>query len=158
MKKIVSLFILCFSICGIFTSCTTNPSNEVKFTNWVDGSNPIAQLKEYVEEVTNENIALKKEINEFKNSELSKQAYSIAIEQGFTEEESKTFEQDCLDGKYTSEAEITKEIIYQAFLKKQEVKDIPEQKDFSAKISDNVKPEKNKDVSSISNLRNFVNN
>ena len=54
MKKIVSLFILCFIICGIFTSCTTNPSNEVKFTNWVDGSNPIAQLKEYVEEVTNE--------------------------------------------------------------------------------------------------------
>ena len=54
MKKIFSLFMVCVMLCGIFTGCVRKPTKEESFTTWVDGSTPIAELKEYVEDVTNE--------------------------------------------------------------------------------------------------------
>ena len=54
MKKIVSILIVCVMLCGIFTGCAQTPNNEESFTTWVDGSTPIAELKEYVDDVTNE--------------------------------------------------------------------------------------------------------
>ena len=54
-KKIVSLFIICMMLCGSFIGCTQKPTTEESFTAWVDDSEPIAALKEYVEDVTNEN-------------------------------------------------------------------------------------------------------
>ena len=53
-QKIVSLLIVCMMLGSIFTGCAQNPTNEEPFTTWVDGSTPIAELKEYVEDVTNE--------------------------------------------------------------------------------------------------------
>ena len=41
-------------LCGIFTGCAEKPTNDESFTAWVDDSEPIASLKEYVEDVTNE--------------------------------------------------------------------------------------------------------
>lgn len=124
-----------------------------------DLNKQLLEMTSNFEAANNENIELKKQITEAQNLELSKKAYSIAIEQGFSEDESKAFEKDCLNGKYSDEATVTKEIIYQSFLKKQEEKDSSEQKDFSAKIPDNVKEKKsNKDnSSSVSNLKDFVN-
>lgn len=109
------------------------------------------------ENSNNENIELKKQIAQAQNLELSKKAYSIAIKQGFTEDESKTFKNDCLEGKYDNEASVIKEIIYQSFLKKQESKDNSEQKDFSAKIPDNKKEIKSHKDNSSSILKNFIN-
>ena len=40
--------------CSIFTGCAKTPTNEAHFTAWVDDSEPIAALKEYVKDVTNE--------------------------------------------------------------------------------------------------------
>ena len=54
MRKIVSLFIVCIMFCGILTGCAKTPASEENFTAWVDGSEPIAALKAYVEDVTNE--------------------------------------------------------------------------------------------------------
>ena len=54
MKKTVTLFIVCVMICGIFAGCAQDPTNDEGFTAWVDDSDPIAALKEYVEDVTNE--------------------------------------------------------------------------------------------------------
>ena len=123
-------------------------------------SQQLTEMTTNFEDIKNENIELKKQISDAQNLELSKKAYSMAIEQGFTEDESKVFEKDCLEGKYTDEENLAKEIVYQSFLKKQEEKkDIVEQKDFSAKISDNVNPEKNskKGTSSLSKLNDYVN-
>jgi phosphoserine phosphatase len=39
--------------CCIFTGCSQDRTNEVDFTSWIDDSNPIEELKEYVEDVTN---------------------------------------------------------------------------------------------------------
>jgi hypothetical protein len=54
MKKTVSLFVVCIMLCSIFGGCAQNPSNEDSFTAWVDDSEPVAALREYVEDVTNE--------------------------------------------------------------------------------------------------------
>ena len=54
MKKTVTLFIVCVMICGIFAGCAQDPTNDEIFTAWVDDSEPVAALKEYVEDVTNE--------------------------------------------------------------------------------------------------------
>ena len=54
MKKTVSLFVVCIMICSIFGGCAQNPTNENSFTAWVDDSEPVAALREYVEDVTNE--------------------------------------------------------------------------------------------------------
>lgn len=45
---------VCVMLCGILSGCAQKPTNEGSFTAWVDGSEPIAALKEYVEDVTNE--------------------------------------------------------------------------------------------------------
>ena len=45
---------VCVMLCGIFTGCAETPEKEESFTAWVEDSNPIAELKEYVEDVTNE--------------------------------------------------------------------------------------------------------
>ena len=54
MKKLMSLLVVCGVICGIATGCTLKPATEASFTNWVDGSEPVAALKAYVETVTDE--------------------------------------------------------------------------------------------------------
>ena len=54
LKKTVSLLMVCMLLCGIFTGCAEKPTNDESFTAWVDDSEPIAALKEYVEDVTNE--------------------------------------------------------------------------------------------------------
>ena len=55
MKKIISVFAVCTMLCGIFTGCAKESStNEKSFTAWVDDSEAIAALEEYVEDVTNE--------------------------------------------------------------------------------------------------------
>ena len=54
MKNTVSLLMVCLLLCGILAGCAPAPATEESFTTWVDGSEPIAALKEYVEDVTNE--------------------------------------------------------------------------------------------------------
>ena len=134
----------------------TNNLNDMTFTN-DDLNAQLDKVKADFDTVNNENVELKKQITEAQNLELSKKAYSIAIKEGFTEEESKEFETDCLNGKYSDEATLTKEIIYQSFLRKQEENEVSEQKDFSAKISDNVKEKTSVKEDSSSKLKNYIN-
>ena len=54
IRKLTSFFAVCAMLCSIFTGCAKNSTNEEIFTAWVDNSVPIAALKEYVEDVTNE--------------------------------------------------------------------------------------------------------
>ena len=54
IRKLVSFFAVCVMLCSIFTGCAKNSSNKGIFAAWVDDSKPIAALKEYVEDVTNE--------------------------------------------------------------------------------------------------------
>ena len=54
MKKFISLLTLCVFICSSITGCAQKPVNEDVFTNWVDGSESLSALKEYVETVTDE--------------------------------------------------------------------------------------------------------
>ena len=59
MKKILIL-LLTLSMIFCFVSCKraepdATPEAKEEFTTWVDGSTPIAELKAYVEDVTNEN-------------------------------------------------------------------------------------------------------
>ena len=54
MKKLISIITVCVMICSTITGCTKNVKNDDSFTAWVDGAEPIAALKEYVEDVTNE--------------------------------------------------------------------------------------------------------
>ena len=56
MKKLVLLLTVCMVICGVATGCAQKPAEvESTFTNWVDDSNAVSALKEYVEKVTDEN-------------------------------------------------------------------------------------------------------
>lgn len=59
MKKILSLLIVCAMLCSILSGCSKkeDSNDEFTFTNWVDNSSPISALKQYVEDVTNENSA-----------------------------------------------------------------------------------------------------
>ena len=54
IRRLTSFFAVCAMLCSIFTGCAKNSTNEEIFTAWVDNSVPIAALKEYVEDVTNE--------------------------------------------------------------------------------------------------------
>ena len=54
IKKIVSFLLVSVMLCSIFTGCAKTSANEEIFTTWVDDSKPIAALKEYIEDVTNE--------------------------------------------------------------------------------------------------------
>lgn len=54
IKKLTSLFAVCMIGCIIFIGCDKKSTNEASFTNWVDDSKAIAELKEYVEDVTDE--------------------------------------------------------------------------------------------------------
>ena len=54
MKKLISMLTVCVMICSIITGCATNAKNDDTFTAWVNGAEPVAALKEYVEDVTNE--------------------------------------------------------------------------------------------------------
>ena len=54
IRKLISFFVVCVMLCSIFTGCAKKSTNEESFAAWVDNSVPIAALKEYVEDVTNE--------------------------------------------------------------------------------------------------------
>lgn len=118
------------------------------------------EVKTNFENVSEENTNLKNQIKELQYAELSKEAYAMAIEHGFSEEESEQFKQDCLNGKYADKTSITKEIVYQSFLKKQEEKsEDSSQKEFSAKIpqdNKNMQKEINKD-NPFAGIQSFVN-
>ena len=53
-KSIVLLLVISMMICGIFTGCAKSSADAESFTTWVDDAKPIAALKAYVEDVTNE--------------------------------------------------------------------------------------------------------
>ncbi len=53
IRKIISLLIVCVIVCGS-VGCAQQPSEEADFTAWVEDSAPIAELREYVADVTNE--------------------------------------------------------------------------------------------------------
>ena len=74
MKKIVSLLIVCAVLCGTFVGCVQTPANEVNFTTWVDGSDPIAELKEYVKDFGLPSIDLFNDICMFKLKTSSKES------------------------------------------------------------------------------------
>ena len=52
-KKNVLLFILLIVFCFITTGCVKTSSNKEEFATWVNDSMPVAELKKYVEDVTN---------------------------------------------------------------------------------------------------------
>ena len=54
MKKILSTLIVCVMLCGIFGGCAQTPEKNERFNAWVDNSEPVKALKEYVEDVTNQ--------------------------------------------------------------------------------------------------------
>ena len=57
MKKFISALAVCMLLCSIFTGCAQKPATGDAFTYWVENSNPVSALKEYVETVTDEKSA-----------------------------------------------------------------------------------------------------
>lgn len=54
MRKSYAVFIaVCMVVCAIFFGCTPESGTD-SFSNWVEGATPIAELREYVETVTDE--------------------------------------------------------------------------------------------------------
>ena len=54
MKKLIIFVTICMLFSCVGTGCATPPAKEAEFTNWVEGSTPIEELKEYVQTVTDE--------------------------------------------------------------------------------------------------------
>ena len=57
MKKLIAILLACVLLCGIVIACTQKPDSDDAFNYWVDGSNAVLALKEYVETVTDEKSA-----------------------------------------------------------------------------------------------------